>query len=66
MAVAAILLLAALAMPERERNPKAKVHLVIDPSAVAYTSGLKMALGPVRKDKNNPFFGEDKPHDVAW
>ena len=25
-----------------------------------------MELGPVKKDSGNPFFGEDRPWDVAW
>ena len=72
MAAAGILFLAALAMPPPPQQQQMMQlsgggpHLAIDPSAVANTSGLKMALGPVQKDKKNPFFGEDKPWDVAW
>ena len=34
------------------------VRLAIDPSAIAFTLGLHVALGPVTKEKANPFFGE--------
>ena len=42
-------------------------RLAIDPSAVVSVSpAFTVVLGPVTKDKANPFFGEDKPWDVAW
>ena len=41
-------------------------HLAIDPSAVSMTHRMHVRLGPVRKDAASPFFGEDRPFDVAW
>ena len=73
MAAFTLLISAALAMPAQHPkggspNPGAGPgpRLAIDPSAVAATSGLHLALGPVKKDEANPFFGEDRPWDVAW
>ena len=34
--------------------------------ATRSTEGLHVQLGPVTKDTANPFFGEDRPWDVAW
>ena len=63
----AILLFAALGMPRLPPDADMNgISLTIDPSAVAWTSGLEIALGPVTKDRASPFFGEDKPWDVAW
>ena len=73
MAAFTLLISAALAMPAQHSqggslSPGAGLgpRLAIDPGAVAATSGLTLTLGPVKKDEASPFFGEDRPWDVAW
>ena len=67
LAIAALVPALVLATSPATASPGVR-FLAIDPAAVdpAINPGLRVQLGPVAKDTKSPFFGEDKPWDIAW